>query len=74
MEFAKKDGFTEAEIKQPGLGSRSFQVRTLDMFRGRLMIPLQDPVGRVIGFTARQLDDDPKAPKYINTPQTVLYD
>jgi DNA primase len=44
------------------------------MFRGRLMIPLQDPQGRVIGFTARLLDDDPKAPKYINTPQTVLYD
>jgi len=39
------------------------------------MIPLQDPQGRIIGFTARQLDDDdPNAPKYINTPQTVLYD
>jgi DNA primase len=38
------------------------------------MIPLQDQQGRVIGFTARQLDDDPNAPKYINTPQTVLYD
>lgn len=44
------------------------------MFRGRLMIPLQDQFGKVIGFTARQLDDDPNAPKYINTPQTVLYD
>jgi DNA primase len=44
------------------------------MFRGRLMIPLQDPQGRVIGFTARLLQDDPNAPKYINTPQTVLYD
>ena len=38
------------------------------------MIPLQDPQGRVIGFTARLLEDDPEAPKYINTPQTVLYD
>jgi DNA primase len=38
------------------------------------MIPLQDPGGRVIGFTARQLDDDPQAPKYINTPATPLYD
>jgi len=38
------------------------------------MIPLQDAQGRVIGFTARLLIDDPNAPKYINTPQTVLYD
>ena len=38
------------------------------------MMPLQDPQGRVIGFTARLMDDDPNAPKYINTPQTVLYD
>ncbi|MGH7241672.1 MAG: toprim domain-containing protein, partial [Candidatus Saccharimonadales bacterium] len=35
---------------------------------------LQDPQGRVIGFTARLLEDNPNAPKYINTPQTVLYD
>jgi DNA primase len=38
------------------------------------MVPLQDAQGHVIGFTARLLDDDPQAPKYINTPQTVLYD
>ena len=44
------------------------------MFRGRLMIPLCDPQGRVIGFTARLLADEPTAPKYINTPGTPLYD
>ena len=38
------------------------------------MIPLHDQLGRVIGFTARLLEDDDNAPKYINTPQTVLYD
>jgi hypothetical protein len=40
-------------------------VRTQDMFRGRLMIPLQDPQGKVIGFTARLLegDDDSGRPK-----------
>jgi DNA primase len=38
------------------------------------MIPLQDNEGRIIGFTARILEDNPKAPKYINTPQTALYD
>jgi len=74
VEFAKSKGFSEAELKQAGLTARAYHGGTQDMFRGRLMIPLQDPQGRVIGFTARLLEDDPNAPKYINTPQTVLYD
>jgi DNA primase len=72
--FAKSKGYSEAEIQQAGLSAKSYRGGIQDMFRGRLMIPLQDPQGRVIGFTARLLDDDPNAPKYINTPQTVLYD
>jgi DNA primase len=72
--FAKSKGFSEDEIKQAGLSARSYRGGIQDMFRGRLMIPLQDAQGRIIGFTARLLDDDPQAPKYINTPQTVLYD
>jgi DNA primase len=74
LEYAKAKGFSEAEIKQAGLSAKSYRGGIQDMFRGRLMIPLQDPQGRVIGFTARLLSDDPNAPKYINTPQTVLYD
>jgi DNA primase len=74
IDYAKKQGFTENEIKQAGLSARNYRGGIQDMFRGRLMIPLQDPQGRMIGFTARLLDDDPNAPKYINTPQTVLYD
>lgn len=72
--FAKNKGFNDQEIKQVGLSSQSYRGSNQDMFRGRLMIPLQDIEGRVIGFTARLLIDDPKAPKYINTPQTALYD
>ena len=45
-----------------------------DLFRSRLMLPLQDASGRVIGFTGRLIANDPKAPKYLNTPQTLLYD
>ncbi len=74
LNFAKSKGFTETEIKQAGLSAQSYRGGLQDMFRGRLMIPLQDPQGRVIGFTARILHDEPNAPKYINTPQTVLYD
>jgi DNA primase len=74
IDYAKKKGFTEAEIKQAGLSAQNYRGGIRDMFRGRLMIPLQDQFGQVIGFTARLLEDDDNAPKYINTPQTVLYD
>ena len=72
VKFLMGKGFTQEEIKKAGLGT---QRRTFsDMFRGRLMVPLSDQQGNVVGFTARLLDDDPDAPKYINTPQTLLYD
>ncbi len=74
LDFLKSNKFTELEIQQAGLSAKSYRGGIQDMFRGRLMIPLQDQQGKVIGFTARQLDEDPNAPKYINTPQTVLYD
>jgi DNA primase len=66
-------GFKTHEIKAAGLGTQRYRTMR-DMFRGRIMIPLADAQGRVIGFTARLLKDDPNAPKYINTPQTPLYD
>lgn len=70
--FLKTKGFSQREIQQAGLTSRGG--RGSDMFRGRLMVPLMDGQGRVIGFTARLLSDEPNAPKYINTPSTALYD
>ncbi|HSX16698.1 MAG TPA: DNA primase [Patescibacteria group bacterium] len=73
IDFLRKKNFSIDEIKGAGLSSERYS-GIGDMFRGRLMISLQDAQGRVIGFTARLLDDDPKAPKYINTPQTLLYD
>ncbi len=74
LDFLKSKGFSENEMRAAGVNARSYRGGMQDMFRGRIMIPLCDPQGRVIGFTARILQDDPKAPKYINTPQTVLYD
>jgi DNA primase len=71
--FLKGKGFTETEMKSAGVTAQRYR-GVGDMFRGRVMIPLCDPQGRIIGFTARLLADDPNAPKYINTPQTPLYD
>jgi len=69
----KKRGFSDEELKRAGLGTERYNGFS-DMFRGRIMIPLKDPQGQVIGFTARLLHEDPNAPKYLNTPQTLLYD
>jgi DNA primase len=65
-----KQGYKEADIRLAGLTNRFGG----DLFRERLMIPLCDPEGRVIGFTARQLAENDNGPKYINTPGTPLYD
>jgi len=62
--------FTKNELHDAGLTNRY----GTDLFRERMMVPLMDPGGQVIGFTGRILRDDPKAPKYLNTPQTLLYD
>lgn len=70
-QFLRKKGFNDTELRQAGLASRR---QGYDMFRGRIMVPLMDGQGRPIGFTARLLRDEPNSPKYINTPQTLIYD
>jgi DNA primase len=71
--FLKKRGFSEAELSKAGLITKR-RDGWGDMFRGRIMIPLSDGQGNVVGFTARLLKDDKNAPKYFNTPQTPIYD
>lgn len=70
VQFLLKKGFTRKELSDGGLTNRYGG----DMFRGRMMVPLMDGTGQVIGFTARIIVDNPKAPKYLNTQQTLLYD
>lgn len=70
VQFLMKKGFSRQELADAGLTNRFGG----DMFRGRMTVPLMDPTGQVIGFTARIIVDDPNAPKYLNTPQTLLYD
>ena len=66
----EKRGFIKREINDAGLLNRYGK----DLFRGRMMIPLMDQGGQVIGFTGRIIGNVPNAPKYLNTPQTLLYD
>lgn len=70
VDFLRKKGFSPDDMKRGGVVSRYGN----DLFRGRMTVPLMDAGGQVIGFTARILRDEPGAPKYLNTPQTLLYD
>ncbi len=70
VRFLMKKGFSKQELGEAGLTNRFGG----DIFRGRMTVPLMDASGQVIGFTGRILKDDPKAPKYLNTPQTLVYD
>ena len=63
-------GFTAEELRAGGLLRRN----GADYFSRRLLFPLADARGRVVGFQARRLyDDDPLAAKYVNTPESELF-
>lgn len=70
VKFLIKKGFSNKQLSRAGLTNRFGG----DLFRGRMILPLTDPSGQVIGFTGRIITDEPNAPKYLNTPQTILYD
>ena len=65
-------GFEPEAIVAAGLASASDRGELRDMFRGRLVFALRDTDGRVVGFAGRSLDGS--NPKYINTPQTSIFD
>jgi DNA primase len=67
---AREKGFTAEELRDAGLVTR----RGTDYFQRRLMFPLTDARGRVVGFQARKLyDDDPLRGKYVNSPEGDLF-
>lgn len=66
-------GFTRQELVAAGLLVEREDGSLYDRFRGRLMIPISDVRGRVIGFGARTLEPD-GVPKYLNSPQTAVFD
>lgn len=74
VNFAKSKGFTEEVLEQSGLVIKRDQGDGYyDRFRGRLMFPICDEQGRVIGFSGRVLSGDEKTAKYVNSPETLLF-
>ncbi|MCF3961104.1 DNA primase [Streptomyces fuscigenes] len=70
--FLRGQGFSDRELIMSGL-SQDGRRGPIDRFRGRLMWPIRDISGDVVGFGARRLRDDDNGPKYLNTPETPIY-
>jgi DNA primase len=70
VQFLSRKGFSKKDLDDAGLTNRFGS----DLFRGRMIVPLMSETGQTIGFTGRIIADDPNAPKYLNTPSTLLYD
>ena len=66
----RRKGFTDEELRDSGLVSEK-QGRIYDRFRNRLMFPIIDVRGNVIGFGGRVMDDS--TPKYLNSPETMIF-
>ncbi len=72
-DYLKSKGFTDDEIERAGI-SKTEGKNTYDRFRGRIMFPIFDSAGRVIAYSGRILHDDGQSAKYLNSPQTELFD
>ena len=70
--FLKKRGFDEKDLVSWGLLVEK-NGRIYDKFRNRLMFPVTDHQGDVVGFSGRLIDPEDKGPKYLNSPETPVY-
>lgn len=74
VSYLRGKGFTREELIAAGLVSTGKNgERTFDRFRGRVVWPIRDVTGSVIGFGARKLLEEDQGPKYLNTPETKVY-
>lgn len=75
VQKAQAEGFSNEDIAKLGLARIREDNSLYDYFRGRAMFPIFSTQGRVIGFGARKIRDDDAIPgKYINSPESPLYD
>ncbi|KND48230.1 MAG: DNA primase [Parcubacteria bacterium C7867-006] len=78
LDYLLSKGVTEKDMLSVGLikqkdSSLPSRSSYYDTFRGRIMFPIADSSGRVVGFSGRILVPDEKSPKYLNTPETELF-
>jgi DNA primase len=70
---ALKNGFNIDLLKKSGLVKQSDSGKQYDAYRGRVMFTIHSLSGKPIAFAGRFLKNDPKSPKYVNSPETELY-
>ena len=74
VDALRKKGYTDQELRDSGLVTVSKKNGNLfDRFRDRLMFPIIDVRGNVIGFGGRIMKNDPNAAKYLNSPETMIF-
>jgi len=73
LDGLQKEGYSFEEIEEAGLVIKSEAGKRYDRFRNRIMFPIADSSGRVVGFSGRTLDSDTTTAKYINSPETKLF-
>lgn len=68
-------GFDDRMLLRSGLIKRALEGNSLyDTFRDRVMFPINDSAGRIVAFSGRAMKSDPALPKYLNSPETELYE
>lgn len=72
LEAAKQAGYDPADLEEVGLVKKK-EDRYYDFFRDRVIFPIHNISGKVIAFAGRTLKSDKKIPKYVNSPETVIY-
>ena len=70
---AVKNQHAEEYLEKTGLAIRNDKGKLYDRFRGRVMFPIHNFTGRVIGFGGRTLKTDKNVPKYVNSPESDIY-
>ena len=74
VDHLRRKGYTDQELRDSGLVTVSKKNGNLfDRFRDRLMFPIIDVRGNVIGFGGRIMKNDPNAAKYLNSPETLIF-
>ena len=77
LKLGEKKGVSVNQLEACGLVIESTRAESrnshYDRFRNRIMFPIRDEQGRVIGFSGRMLDENPKIAKYVNSPETLLF-
>ncbi len=72
LKHALTEGVRDDDLLSAGLIIENDRGRRYDRFRNRIMFPIRDRLGRIVGFSGRVLGDE--LPKYVNTPETDLFD